>query len=346
MTNIKTRIQAYFRSRCKDRYEELQLVVFLTASAMIIFGMPLHFGLGLIGYKGIYLKVFSLATWVSSVVIVSLYLTRLMSLRKSFFWLAVSFQTLESMGIVFLAVMARPEWLEAHQMFVLLNEIQSLSTLLLVSMGLVPKAPTVVFALFSVSIGASYIICPEVMLPDFVLLFFFAMSGIWGYSFVMQHLIKPSSREIGVYKQFQDSVLDMFDMSKDEFMALIHLCQNMRGESEKDKSVLSHLTEHTRHNLIALGTYLRNERRDQAVDLSTVFPQLSPTEQEVARLILKDLSLKEIAIAMDKNLSNVGTVRCNIRKKLGLTPDDDLREYLLKTVEGKWGGNTTLQREL
>ncbi|MFW5550185.1 MAG: helix-turn-helix transcriptional regulator, partial [Prevotella sp.] len=78
--------------------------------------------------------------------------------------------------------------------------------------------------------------------------------------------------------------------------------------------------------------HLQNERRDKIVDLSTIFPQLSPSELEVARLILKNMSLKEIAVATGKSLSNVGTVRGNIRKKLGLGPDDDLRNYLLSIV--------------
>ena len=81
--------------------------------------------------------------------------------------------------------------------------------------------------------------------------------------------------------------------------------------------------------------YLQNERRDKIVDLSTIFPQLSPTELEVARLILKNMTLKEIAVATEKSLSNVGTVRGNIRKKLGLSPGDDLRDFILARIKDR-----------
>ena len=50
-------------------------------------------------------------------------------------------------------------------------------------------------------------------------------------------------------------------------------------------------------------------------------------------LTLKNMTLKEIAVATDKSLSNVGTVRGNIRKKLGLAPEDDLREWLLAAIK-------------
>ena len=78
---------------------------------------------------------------------------------------------------------------------------------------------------------------------------------------------------------------------------------------------------------------MQNERRDKIVDLSTIFPQLSPTELDVARLILKNMTLKEIAVATEKSLSNVGTVRGNIRKKLGLSPGDDLRDFILARIK-------------
>lgn len=66
------------------------------------------------------------------------------------------------------------------------------------------------------------------------------------------------------------------------------------------------------------------------IDLSDALPQLSPTELEVCRLVLKGMTQNEIAIAMNKSMSNIGTVRGNIRKKLQLEPNEDLREVLLK----------------
>ena len=329
---IIAHIYTFLDGHCNSRKEQMQLMVYLVFSAMIIFGMPLHFGFGLIGYEGIF-QIISFAVWLCGVVFLILYLSRRLTLMKAFFWLSVLFQLFESVGIVYIAVMTRPDWLEVHQKLLLVNEVLSLCNLIVVCMGLVPRAPTVVFFMFSVSMGVSYAICPEVMLSQFVLLFFFGMTGFWVYSLVMQRLVNSTRHEISDYKQFQDSVLDMFHMSKTELVALIQLCRGAKCAGEMDKGVMSHLTEQTRHNLIALGDYLQNEHRDQTTDLSAIFPQLTPAELGVARLILKNMTLKEIAVATDKSLSNVGTVRGNIRKKLGLAPEDDLREWLLAAIK-------------
>jgi len=188
-------------------------------------------------------------------------------------------------------------------------------------------------ALFTLFTGVAYVICPQIMLSQFVLLFFYSMMGVWICSLLMHHLFRSTSREISDYKMFQDGVLGMFHMSKAEAITLIQLSREAGRVDGIDDKVLGNLSERTRHNLIALGEHLQNERRDKIVDLSTIFPQLSPSELEVARLILKNMTLKEIAVATEKSLSNVGTVRGNIRKKLGLSPGDDLRDFILARIK-------------
>ena len=67
--------------------------------------------------------------------------------------------------------------------------------------------------------------------------------------------------------------------------------------------------------------------------MAQTFPMLTPTELDVCRLVLKGMTLKEIAMAMDKKIGNIGTVRGNIRKKLELDTNDDLREALAKRLK-------------
>lgn len=61
-------------------------------------------------------------------------------------------------------------------------------------------------------------------------------------------------------------------------------------------------------------------------------PQLTPTELDVCRLVLKGMSQKEIAVAMNKSQSNIGTVRGNIRRKLGLGTNEELRDELVRRL--------------
>lgn len=67
----------------------------------------------------------------------------------------------------------------------------------------------------------------------------------------------------------------------------------------------------------------------QRKDMHERFPMLTPTELDVCRLVEQGLTLKDISTALGKSVSNVSTVRGNIRKKLGLAQDDDLRSALL-----------------
>jgi len=45
------------------------------------------------------------------------------------------------------------------------------------------------------------------------------------------------------------------------------------------------------------------------------------------------MTSKEIATSLGKNLSNIGTVRGNIRRKLNLDLDVDLKAYLSKLMK-------------
>lgn len=206
-----------------------------------------------------------------------------------------------------------------------------------VCVGLVPLAPTLVLGMYLVSIGVAYVICPSVMVNQFVLLTSYYMVGIWLYFLITRRLVSSAARDMKGYKQFQDSVLDMFHMGKAELVSIIQLCRGAGRRDEMYGKMLANLSEQTCYNLIAIGAYLQNERRDQATDLAAEFPQLTPSELEVVRLILKDMTLKEIAVATGKSLSNVGTVRGNIRKKLGLSPEDNLRDWLLAELKSKTG---------
>lgn len=57
---------------------------------------------------------------------------------------------------------------------------------------------------------------------------------------------------------------------------------------------------------------------------------LTPAELDVCRLVEQGLTIKDISIALGKSVSNVSTVRGNVRKKLGLAQDDNLRSVLLE----------------
>ena len=104
------------------------------------------------------------------------------------------------------------------------------------------------------------------------------------------------------------------------------------GMAGKDISdFFDRLDERTEANLIRAVEQRMAHRRMLHADISSVLPTLTPTEQEVCRLIIGGKTIQEIASILNKTPNNISSVRIHIRKKLGLATSDDLREALLKT---------------
>ena len=197
---------------------------------------------------------------------------------------------------------------------------------------MVRNAPTMVFAFLVAALGIGYLVNPAVVVSQFIFLYVFVMFCVWGYAITMRIFFNDATREINDYKQLQNSILDLFNMSKTEMVSLVQLCRTTGNTNEVDRKIICKLTEQTRSNLVKLGQYLSNQKQEKLEDLSDRLPQLTPTELDVCRLVLKGMSLKEIAVAMNKSQSNIGTVRGNIRRKLGLGTNEELRDELVRRL--------------
>ena len=84
------------------------------------------------------------------------------------------------------------------------------------------------------------------------------------------------------------------------------------------------------HNIINVASQIEQMQTNERKDMRERFPMLTPAELDVCRLVVQGLTLKEISITLGKSVSNASTVRGNIRKKLGLEQDDDLKKTLLE----------------
>ena len=82
--------------------------------------------------------------------------------------------------------------------------------------------------------------------------------------------------------------------------------------------------------MINVASQIEQMQANERKDMRERFPTLTPAELDVCRLVAQGLTLKEISITLGKSVSNASTVRGNIRKKLGLEQDDDLKKTLLE----------------
>lgn len=118
-------------------------------------------------------------------------------------------------------------------------------------------------------------------------------------------------------------------MTKTELMALLKLAKAKNTDTVYDKELMEQLDHKTLRNIIKVARHIEHLQACHRKDMHEHFPMLTPAELDVCRLVEQGLTLKEVANALNKSVSNVSTVRGNIRKKLGLAQDDDLRRTLL-----------------
>ena len=90
------------------------------------------------------------------------------------------------------------------------------------------------------------------------------------------------------------------------------------------------LDEQKKHNLLEAVSKLQKKYEAEQQDFAMKFPTLSEAEIEVCRYVAEGKTVSEIAIITGKSISNVSTVRGNIRKKIGLARETDLRTFLVR----------------
>lgn len=149
------------------------------------------------------------------------------------------------------------------------------------------------------------------------------------FGFVAGTLLREQQMELDDYAHTIDQVLHVFNMSKTELLALLKLAKAKDADAVYDMELMEQLDHKTLRNIIKVANQIEHLQACHRKDMRERFPMLTPAELDVCRLVEQGLTLKEVANALDKSVSNVSTVRGNIRKKLGLAQDDDLRRALL-----------------
>lgn len=149
------------------------------------------------------------------------------------------------------------------------------------------------------------------------------------FGFVAGTLLREQQMELDDYAHTIDQVLHVFNMSKTELLALLKLAKAKDADAVYDTGLMEQLDNKTLSNIIKVANHIEHLQASRRKDMHERFPMLSPVELDVCRLVEQGRTLRDISNILSKSVSNVSTVRGNIRKKLGLAQDDDLRSALL-----------------
>lgn len=314
--------------RSHNWQQRMCLITFLMLSlSVVILGVPMHF-IGMIGRCDTILYTISAMSWAATLTILIMYLTQRMRLTVAISSFGILTQLAESARIVYVA-MERPDGFEETIVF---NQIISLALIIYMVMAAVRHMPTILAIMSIATITSAYLYTDGEINRQIVVIFVIVEIFTCILGEMIRRGIRSMQRENADYHSTLNRVLSTFHMTKTELLAYIQLG---RGEqSEKDiNDFFNRLDERTEANLIRAVEQRVAQRKMQHADISAILPTLTPTEQEVCRLIIGGKTIIEIASILHKNANNVSSVRIHIRKKLGLATGKDLREALLEVMQ-------------
>jgi DNA-binding CsgD family transcriptional regulator len=132
-------------------------------------------------------------------------------------------------------------------------------------------------------------------------------------------------------------LISALGLNYNQLLKIAQLSNLQTRDEDDDKtsinSFLDTINAETRQRMMAaLKDYLLSKQNDMN-NLKKVFPMLTPSELEIAKLIVEGKTTGEICRALDKTKSNVGSQRAHIRIKLGLPPEYNLKEALMEKVQ-------------
>lgn len=133
-------------------------------------------------------------------------------------------------------------------------------------------------------------------------------------------------------KKGEWEILHILRLKKNEVKTFVSLAAE-KYDHDGTRVLLERLDRRARYNLLSnVEEYLKTRDTDLSV-IARVFPELSPSEREIARLILHGKKLGDICLTLSKNESNVNSQRANMRRKLGLKPADNLQQALRQRLD-------------
>lgn len=314
--------------RSHNWQQRMCLITFLMLSlSVVVLGVPMHF-IGMIGRCDTILYTISAMSWAATLTILIMYLTQRMRLTVAISSFGILTQLAESARIVYVA-MERPDGFEETIVF---NQVISLALIIYMVMAAVRHMPTILAIMSIATITSAYLYTDGEINRQIVVIFVIVEIFTCILGEMIRRGIRSMQRENADYHSTLNRVLSTFHMTKTELLAYIQLG---RGEqSDKDiTDFFNRLDERTEANLIRAVEQRVAQRKMQHADISAILPTLTPTEQEVCRLIIGGKTIIEIASILHKNANNVSSVRIHIRKKLGLATGKDLREALLEVMQ-------------
>lgn len=325
--HLYNKVKDFMFAMISSREDKQRLTVFLLAMITGLLGFLLHI-FGIWGSSDHTLLLLSIGNWFGLFIVLILYLCRKLELFTSFVLYGIVMQAILSAKIIYISYTNPP----GASYLILFNSFISLLVIIVLVMGYMRALPFFITIASMLTSVAVRVIRPELLQLQFVLFFVFIELFCCALGLSAWRDLHFVEKENSDFRDEEYRILKALHMTKDELTAYLAMSLSDEHDYKYISNIFDCLDERSEHNIIKAVKEHETEKRMRNLDLSELFPMLSSTEIEVCRLVIEGKTLSQIANLLNKNTNNVSSVRIHIRKKLGLTSDQDLREYLLSKL--------------
>ena len=163
-----------------------------------------------------------------------------------------------------------------------------------------------------------------------VIVITFLLLGLLGSSLVWS--TRKIEKENLTLKKEDEELFAIFNLRREQVRAYVRLAEQEMSD-DKVSAVFDILGKRAQKNVMYnMKRYFYAKKFNEKA-IGEVLPNLTPSEREVCRLVMQDRKLGDICRILQKNESNITTTRSNVRRKLGLKPEDDLKETLWRIMD-------------
>lgn len=320
MDTLFSRILSSIRNE-QSQFAKQQMIIFLIYSSAIVIGLVVN----LSGMSGPQMRLSLVLNGIFLIVtlssIIACWLGKIL-VRHTFCLLTIVAQLFTCIEMILCALTPT----EYNLMLIVGNTVLLMANLTFSLIAYLKNMPLILGSVSMMTYIACTVITGDVNLKNFAVLFmvmFLAVVILENLLIKSLHHLNEENSEL----KHEEELFNVLKLDKEQIMAYVKLSKNQRGTQET-KVLLDMMNEDTRDNIIRnvmeVVTLMEMERNN----LTTIFPELSPSEIEICRLIIMGKSLNEVCTILHKSESNITCQRSNIRKKLGLQSSDNLKKVL------------------
>lgn len=152
---------------------------------------------------------------------------------------------------------------------------------LIANISILPRISLVCTCINIISMFFCHYITDNSMYSQLLVIFGFTSVATTVFGFVANKLLREQQMELDDYANTIDQVLNVFNMRKNELLALLKLAKAQDTAAVYNKELIAQLDKKTLHNIIKVSNQIEHMQACQRKDMHERFPMLTPTELDV-----------------------------------------------------------------